>query len=66
MQSQLARVLDHVVPNTITTLLVVVAGATEIAGHVGGLYWLLPAVVVALIGGVASTWLFLISDPDQA
>lgn len=65
VQSQLARVLDRVVPNDFTTLLVVGAGATVVAGHVEGLYWLVPAVLLALIGGVASTWLFLISDPDQ-
>jgi hypothetical protein len=26
----------------------------------GGLYWVLPAAVTSLLGGVASAWLFLV------
>ncbi len=31
----------------------------EIAGQVSGLYWLVAAMILALSGGVASAWLFL-------
>lgn len=64
LQSQLARLLEYTSPNTTTTLLVLTAGATLTAGYVGGLYWLVPAVIVALIGGVANAWLFVIEDPN--
>jgi len=53
LHSRLARLLNYTSPNLLTTLLVLAGGATLVAGHVGGLYWLVPAVVLALIGGVA-------------
>ncbi len=39
-----------------------ISGATSLAKHGGGLYWLLPAVAGSLLGGGTSAWLFLISD----
>jgi hypothetical protein len=30
----------------------------------GGLYWLIPAVVASLLGGVVSAWLFLTKVPS--
>jgi len=63
--SRLARLLDVITPNLFTTVLPLAAGASVVAGHANGLYWLVPAVVVALIGGVANAWLFLIRDPDR-
>ena len=64
LNSQLARLLDVTTPNVLTTVFVLTAGASVIAGHINGLYWLVPAVVVAFILGVANAWLFLIRDPD--
>jgi hypothetical protein len=61
--SRLARLLDHTSPNLVATLLVLIGGVTLIAGHGGGLYWLVPAVILALVGGSANAWLFLILDP---
>jgi hypothetical protein len=46
-------------PNTVTTLIVLAAGAILASGHVVGVYLLVPAVVLALIGGVVSAWMFL-------
>jgi len=63
--SRLARLVDVITPNFFTTVLVLAAGASVLAGRAIGLYLLVLAVVVALIGGVASTWLFLILDPDE-
>jgi hypothetical protein len=57
--ARLVRLLDHTSPNLVATLLVLVA---LIAGHGGGLYWLVPAVILALVGGSANAWLFLILD----
>ena len=62
--SRLARVLDHTSPNLAATSLVLIAGATLVSGHGGGLYWLVPAVILALVGGSANAWLFLILDSD--
>jgi len=62
--SRLARLVDVITPNVLTTVLVLAAGASVLAGHANGLYWLAAAVVIALIGGLANAWLFLILDPD--
>ena len=64
LSSRLARLLDVTTPNMLTTAFVLAAGASVIAGHTNGLYWLVPAVVVGLIIGVLNAWLFLIRDPD--
>jgi len=39
---------------------VVVAGISLLAHTGGGLYWLVPAVVMALVGGVLNTWVLLV------
>ncbi|MFC1405569.1 MULTISPECIES: hypothetical protein [Streptacidiphilus] len=53
------RLLDHSSPNLLTVLFLLTGGATVLAGHGGGLYWLVPSAVVALVGGVINAWLFL-------
>jgi modulator of FtsH protease len=57
---RLNRLLDRVSPNTLTSVAIAFAGISKLVGVGGGLYWLVPAVMLALIGGVANTWLFLI------
>jgi hypothetical protein len=57
-EDRLARLLDSVSLNLLTMLLVLVAGCIQLAGD-DGLYWLGPAVVVALLNGVTNAWLFL-------
>ncbi|MGO8947112.1 MAG: hypothetical protein ACLQUY_05510 [Ktedonobacterales bacterium] len=64
LDTRLARVLDQVSPNNITTLLILITGGTLVAGHGGGLFWLVPTVLSALISGVVNAWLFLMVDPD--
>jgi len=63
--ARLARLVAVITPNSLTTGLVLAGGASVLAGHASGLYFLVAAVVIALIGGVANAWLFLILDPDQ-
>jgi hypothetical protein len=63
-QSRLIRVLDYTSPNSVTTLIVLATGIILITGHVVGIYLLVPAVILALVGGVANAWIFLIYDPD--
>jgi hypothetical protein len=57
-EDSLARLLDSVSLNLLTMLLVLVAGCIQLAGD-DGLYWLGPAVLVALLNGVTNAWLFL-------
>jgi hypothetical protein len=55
-----ARYIERFSPNTITTVLVAVAGLTFLLKAGGGLYWLIPAAVTSLLGGVVNAWLFLV------
>jgi hypothetical protein len=41
-------------------VLVGVAGLTFLLKAGGGLYWLIPAAVASLLGGVINAWLFLV------
>ena len=56
----MARYIERFSPNTITALLVAVAGLTFLLKAGGGLYWLIPAAVTSLLGGVVNAWLFLV------
>ena len=55
-----ARYIERFSPNTITAVLVGVAGLTFLVRDGGGLYWLIPAAVASLAGGVINAWLFLV------
>ena len=55
-----ARYIERFSPNTITAVLVAVAGLTFLLKSGGGLYWLIPAAVTSLLGGVVNAWLFLV------
>ncbi|MFI5082053.1 MAG: hypothetical protein ACHQCE_13335 [Streptosporangiales bacterium] len=55
-----ARYIERFSPNTITAVLVGVAGLTLLLRAGGGLYWLIPAAAASLLGGVVNAWLFLV------
>ena len=55
----IAPVLEAVTPTTVTSLLLLAAGIVLVLGVHAGLYVLVGPVLTALIGGVASAWLFL-------
>jgi hypothetical protein len=57
---RVARFIERFSPNTVTAVLVGVAGLTLLLGAGGGLYWLIPAAVTSLLGGVVNAWLFLV------
>jgi hypothetical protein len=42
------------------SLPMVIAGVTLMAGGGGGLYWLLPEVLLALLGAVTNAWVLLV------
>lgn len=48
-------------PNLITAVLVTIGGLTYVVDAGGGLYWMIPAVVASLVGGVINAWLFLVN-----
>jgi hypothetical protein len=60
VDQSVARYIERFSPNMITAVLVGVAGLTFLLKAGGGLYWLIPAAMASLLGGVANAWLFLI------
>jgi len=62
--SGVARYVERASPNTVTAVLVGVAGLTLLIKAGGGLYWMLPAVLAGLVGGVINAWLFLVRLHD--
>jgi hypothetical protein len=65
-KQRVARYVERFSPNTISALLVGIAGLTFLLKSGGGLYWLIPTAVASLLGGVANAWLFLIKVTDTA
>jgi hypothetical protein len=57
----IAPVLEAVTPSTVTSVLLLAAGIVLVLGARAGLYVLVAPVLAALVGGIASTWLFLIN-----
>jgi hypothetical protein len=58
--SRVARYIERASPNAITQVLFGVAGISFLITAGGGLYWLIPAAVFSLVGGVINAWLFLV------
>ena len=58
--SRVARYIERASPNTVTAVLVCIAGLSFLLKAGGGLYWMIPAVLASLVGGVINAWLFLI------
>ena len=56
----LVRYIEKFSPNMVIAVLVGLAGFTFLLKAGGGLYWLIPAAVASLLGGVVNSWLFLI------
>ncbi len=59
-ESRVARYVEFVSPNLATAVLIAIGGLTYILDAGGGLYWMIPAVVAGLVGGVINAWLFLV------
>jgi hypothetical protein len=59
-----AGYVEQASPNTVTAVLVA-AGFTFLLKAGGGLYWLIPAVLAGLVGGVINAWLFLVRITDD-
>jgi hypothetical protein len=61
--NRVARYIEQASPNMVTAVLVGLAGLTFLLKAGGGLYWMIPAVVASLVGGVIHAWLFLLKVP---
>jgi hypothetical protein len=64
--SGVARYIERASPNMVTAVLIGIAGLTFLLKAGGGLYWMIPAVLASLGGGVINAWLFLIKVPSEA
>lgn len=62
----IARILEAVTPNMITSVLLLAAGIILVLGVHAGLYLLVAPVLTALVGGVASAWLLLTKITETA
>jgi len=60
-----ASYVERASPNTVTAVLVAIAGLSFLLKAGGGLYWMIPAVLASLVGGVINAWLFLLKVPDR-
>lgn len=61
---RLARVINAVSPNAITSVGTAAAGVLLLCGIRWGIFLLVPWACVAIVGGLASAWLFL-TKPDD-
>ena len=59
-ETRYSWLLSRIFPAIMSCVCVVVAGGTLLAQAGGGLYWLLPAAMVAIVAGLANTWVLLI------
>lgn len=64
-QQVIGRVLEMVSPDTITTVLLLVAGLLLVFRVPAGMYVLVAPVLTAFVGGLTSAWLFMTRVPDQ-
>jgi hypothetical protein len=62
--SALGRRLDSVNPTFLTCSLLLVAGAVLVLGHEDGIYFVVPALIAVLVGGVVNAWLILVRLTD--
>ncbi|MBE7187707.1 hypothetical protein [Jatrophihabitans endophyticus] len=65
-KSRIADLVDRRETSLLTTMLIVVGAATYWAGHGGGIYWLVPAIILSLVAGVLNAWFFLLGDLPEA
>jgi hypothetical protein len=58
--SRIANIVGRRATSLATTALILIGAATYGIGHGGGLYWLVAAMILALISGVLNAWFFLV------
>jgi hypothetical protein len=55
-----SRPFTRLVPMAVCGICVIVAGVSEAAQAGGGLYWLVPATLIAILAGLVNTWVLLV------
>ncbi|MFY9927606.1 MAG: hypothetical protein WAK82_06340 [Streptosporangiaceae bacterium] len=65
LASRGAQYIERASPNAVTAALVGIAGLSYLVKAGGGLYWMIPAVLAGLIGGLINAWLFLVKVPGD-
>ena len=58
----LSRIVHGLSPNLMVTIGPVLAGGSLAIEWGGGPYWLVPTVILSVLGGVFSAWLFLVEQ----
>ena len=61
-RSRIADLVDRRETSLLISLLILIGAVTFWVGHGGGLYWIAPAVLLALVTGVINAWLFMVED----
>lgn len=59
-ETKITRAFSRILPPAASCGCLAVAGATLIAGSGGGLYWVVPAVLAAVIFGLINAWVLLV------
>ena len=59
-ETKATRLFARILPPVVTCGCLTIAGATELADAGGGLYWLVPAVLAAVVFGLLNAWVLLI------
>ena len=59
-ETKVTRALARILPSIVSSGCLALAGATLIAEAGGGLYWVVPAVLAAIIFGLINAWVLLI------
>ncbi|HWK18218.1 MAG TPA: hypothetical protein VNR66_12255 [Solirubrobacteraceae bacterium] len=59
-QPRVGWLATRLLPSIVIPVLVAVAGISLIAASGGGLYWIAPAILFALIAGLANSWVLLV------
>jgi hypothetical protein len=60
LEPQLSWLLIRLLPSSTIAVGLLAAGASLLAGAGGGLRWIVPAVLAAFLGGLATVWVLLI------
>ncbi|WP_138760689.1 hypothetical protein [Modestobacter altitudinis] len=60
LEPLLSWVLIRLLPSTTIAAGLLAAGVSLLAGAGGGLYWVVPVVLVAFLGGLATAWVLLV------
>ena len=55
-----ARIASHLLISQAQSLPFVVSGVLTLIGARGGLYWMVPGIVAAFLGGILNTWVLLV------